>query len=76
MGASSEGLLSLGLQDPKWCDTKWTVYRGVAYDLTEFLERHPGGNWLVNLAVRLAANAANTLHSLKQAKGLCAEVCM
>jgi len=39
-------------EDPKWCDTKWTVYRGVAYDLTEFLERHPGGNWLVNLAIQ------------------------
>jgi fatty acid desaturase (delta-4 desaturase) len=27
------------------------VYRGVAYDLTSFIERHPAGNWLINLAI-------------------------
>jgi fatty acid desaturase (delta-4 desaturase) len=37
--------------DPRWADTKWTVYRDVAYDLQPFLERHPGGNWLLNLSV-------------------------
>mmetsp|Transcript_20975 Transcript_20975/g.35178 ORF Transcript_20975/g.35178 Transcript_20975/m.35178 type:complete len:561 (-) Transcript_20975:446-2128(-) len=38
--------------DPKWVDTQWTVFRGVAYDLTDFLEKHPGGNWLINLAIK------------------------
>jgi fatty acid desaturase (delta-4 desaturase) len=28
------------------------VYRGVAYDLAPFLEKHPGGNWLINLALK------------------------
>ncbi len=27
------------------------VYRGEAYDLTPYLSRHPGGRWLLNLAV-------------------------
>jgi len=36
-------LLFLGVQ--------WTVYRGVAYDLTSFIDRHPAGNWLINLGV-------------------------
>lgn len=36
-------LLFLGMQ--------WTVYRGVAYDLTSFIERHPAGSWLINLAI-------------------------
>lgn len=30
---------------------QWTVYRGVAYDLTSFIDRHPAGNWLINLAI-------------------------
>eukprot|EP00238_Polyblepharides_amylifera_P014963 CAMPEP_0196579002 /NCGR_PEP_ID=MMETSP1081-20130531/15626_1 /TAXON_ID=36882 /ORGANISM="Pyramimonas amylifera, Strain CCMP720" /LENGTH=546 /DNA_ID=CAMNT_0041898427 /DNA_START=112 /DNA_END=1752 /DNA_ORIENTATION=+ len=38
--------------DPKWVDTKWTVFRGKAYDLTSFLEKHPGGNWLINLSLK------------------------
>ena len=25
--------------DPRWADTKWTVYRDVAYDLQPFLGR-------------------------------------
>lgn len=37
--------------DPKWLQYKWTVYRGVAYDLTSFIDRHPAGNWLINLAI-------------------------
>jgi hypothetical protein len=31
--------------------TQWTVYRGVAYDLTSFIDRHPAGNWLIQLAI-------------------------
>ncbi len=27
------------------------VRRGVAYDLTKYIERHPGGSWLINLAI-------------------------
>jgi fatty acid desaturase (delta-4 desaturase) len=27
------------------------VYRGTAYDLTSFVERHPAGSWLINLAI-------------------------
>jgi fatty acid desaturase (delta-4 desaturase) len=38
-------------EDPKWQQYKWTVYRGVAYDLTSFIERHPAGSWLINLAI-------------------------
>jgi fatty acid desaturase (delta-4 desaturase) len=37
--------------DPRWAGIKWTIYRGVAYDITAFIPRHPGGEWLVNLAV-------------------------
>lgn len=36
---------------PKWQQYKWTIYRGVAYDLTSFVERHPAGSWLINLAI-------------------------
>lgn len=32
--------------DAKWQGVKWTVYRGVAYDLTSFIERHPAGTML------------------------------
>lgn len=38
-------------EDPKWTKYKWTVYRGVAYDLTEFVEKHPAGSWLINLSL-------------------------
>jgi hypothetical protein len=38
-------------EDPKWLQYKWTVYRGVAYDLTSFIDRHPAGSWLINLAI-------------------------
>lgn len=38
-------------EDEKWTKYKWTIYRGVAYDLTPYLNRHPGGRWLLNLAV-------------------------
>jgi Cytochrome b5-like Heme/Steroid binding domain len=38
-------------EDDKWTRYKWTVYRGVAYDLTSFIERHPAGSWLINLAI-------------------------
>jgi len=37
--------------DSKWTDVKWTIYRDVAYDLGPFFEKHPGGNWLLNLSV-------------------------
>lgn len=37
--------------DPRWAGIKWTIYRGIAYDITSFIPRHPGGEWLVNLAV-------------------------
>ena len=38
-------------EDEKWKGYKWTVYRGTAYDLTPYLARHPGGRWLLNLAI-------------------------
>lgn len=38
-------------EDEKWTKYKWTIYRGVAYDLTPYLEKHPGGRWLLNLAI-------------------------
>lgn len=38
-------------EDAKWTKYKWTVYRGVAYDLTSFIDRHPAGNWLIQLAI-------------------------
>lgn len=37
--------------DPRWAGIKWAIYRGIAYDITSFIPRHPGGEWLVNLAV-------------------------
>ena len=37
--------------DEKWQKVKWTVFRDVAYDLGPFFEKHPGGNWLLNLAI-------------------------
>ena len=37
--------------DEKWQKVKWTVFRDVAYNLGPFFEKHPGGNWLLNLAV-------------------------
>lgn len=36
---------------------KWTVYRGVAYDLTKFIDMHPAGAWLVRLAIGRDATA-------------------
>lgn len=27
------------------------MYRGVAYDLTEFVNKHPAGSWLINLSL-------------------------
>lgn len=33
--------------DPRWTAMKWTVYRGQAYDLTAFMDRHPvSWGWL------------------------------
>ena len=37
--------------DAAWKDVPWTVYRGQAYDLRPFLKRHPGGSWLLTLAI-------------------------
>ena len=37
--------------DLKWKDVKWTVYRDVAYDMKPFYDKHPGGNWLLNLSI-------------------------
>ena len=47
----SKAALQTPWSDPKWLQYKWTVYRGVAYDLTSFIDRHPAGNWLINLAI-------------------------
>lgn len=44
-------------RDPKWAQHKWTVYRGKAYDLASFIPNHPGGEWLINLAVQRDATA-------------------
>lgn len=37
--------------DAEWKDVPWTVFRGQAYDLRPFLKRHPGGSWLLTLAI-------------------------
>ncbi len=29
--------------DSKWGNVKWMVYRGTAYDITDFIAKHPGG---------------------------------
>jgi acyl-lipid (7-3)-desaturase (Delta-4 desaturase) len=46
-----ESVLEDPWEDSKWTKYKWTVYRGVAYDLTAFMDRHPAGSWLLNLAL-------------------------
>jgi len=38
-------------EDERWRGVAWTVYRGVAYDLGPFFKTHPGGDWLLRLAV-------------------------
>lgn len=38
--------------DARWAATQWTVYRDVAYDLGPFMDKHPGGNWLLRLALK------------------------
>jgi len=43
--------------DERWRGVKWTVYRGVAYDLTKFIDMHPAGAWLVRLAIGRDATA-------------------
>ena len=43
--------------DERWRGVKWTVYRGVAYDLTKFIDAHPAGAWLVRLAIGRDATA-------------------
>ena len=43
--------------DEEWRGVKWTVYRGVAYDLTKFIDAHPAGAWLVRLAIGRDATA-------------------
>jgi acyl-lipid (7-3)-desaturase (Delta-4 desaturase) len=48
---AKEGAIEDPWNDPKWKDTRWTIYRGTAYDLGPFFEKHPGGNWLLNLAI-------------------------
>ena len=48
---SSRPALEDPWEDPKWTRYKWTVYRGEVYDLTSFMERHPAGSWLLNLAL-------------------------
>jgi len=40
-----------------YANKEWTVYRGVAYDLTPFRNAHPAGNVLLNLAVGRDATA-------------------
>ena len=37
---------------------QWTVYRGEAYDLTAFIDAHPAGNWLIQLALGRDCTAA------------------
>jgi fatty acid desaturase (delta-4 desaturase) len=44
-------------EDEPWAKLKWTVYRGKAYDMTSFMNRHPGGQWLLNLAVKRDSTA-------------------
>jgi hypothetical protein len=40
--------LNLKAEDQGLCHA---VYRGVAYDLTDFIEKHPAGSWLINLSL-------------------------
>lgn len=53
-------------KDPKYAGIKWTVYRGVAYDITDFIPRHPGGSWLANLAVGRDCTALVESYHLRQ----------
>ncbi|KAK3246002.1 hypothetical protein CYMTET_44453 [Cymbomonas tetramitiformis] len=39
-------------QDEKWTSRQWTVFRGKAYDLEPYMKKHPGGSWLINLALQ------------------------
>ena len=39
-------------KDEPWAGMQWTVFRGQAYDLKDFMEEHPGGDWLLNLALK------------------------
>ena len=43
--------------DPRWAGVDWLIYRGTAYDVTEFMQRHPGGAYLVRLGVGRDATA-------------------
>lgn len=52
-------------ENEKWTKYKWTVYRGVAYDLTPYLDRHPGGRWLLNLAIGRDCTALFESYHLK-----------
>lgn len=54
-------LVASAVLDPSrlepWRHVPWTVYRGRAYDLSAFRDRHPGGRFLVDLAVHRDATA-------------------
>eukprot|EP00775_Hariotina_reticulata_P000074 gene74-222_t len=52
--------------DARWSSIKWTVYRGKAYDITDFIPRHPGGEWLVNLAIGRDCTALFESYHLRQ----------
>jgi len=44
--------------DEPWSSLKWTVFRGVAYDLTDFIPRHPAGALLASCARAALTRAA------------------
>ncbi len=58
--------------DEEWSSLKWTVFRGVAYDLTDFIPRHPAGALLASCARAALARAARA--GLAQAPGLSSSV--
>lgn len=54
-------------EDAAWRGVLWTVYRGVAYDLRPFFTTHPGGDWLLRLAVGRDATALVESYHLRPA---------
>lgn len=54
MGRGAQGDVGVTgtVTEPKWAERQVTVIRGEVYDITDFLDKHPGGRQLINLACR------------------------
>eukprot|EP00698_Gefionella_okellyi_P003255 TRINITY_DN13039_c0_g1_i1.p1 TRINITY_DN13039_c0_g1~~TRINITY_DN13039_c0_g1_i1.p1 ORF type:complete len:441 (-),score=97.10 TRINITY_DN13039_c0_g1_i1:82-1383(-) len=46
----------------------WTIIHGVKYDLSKFVDKHPGGRTLLNLAVQRDASVLFDSHHINRAK--------